>query len=108
MSRYAEGSLEFLQLKKKIHDILEVSIQDIEIMEDMKEILLPYIDLDSQSDESEQDLSGFDIDQFNTSDEEISYNESPNPYLTEENLNLFGYSDYHDNDLYNTPVIGQH
>jgi hypothetical protein len=46
LSKYTSGSTEYLLLKNKMRDILEVAIEDVSLSEEMKEMLSPYIDFE--------------------------------------------------------------
>ena len=46
LAKYTSGSTEYLLLKNKMRDILELAIEDVSLSEEMKEILSPYIDFE--------------------------------------------------------------
>lgn len=50
LSKYTSGSKEYLLLKNKMRDILEVAIEDVNLSEEMKEILSPHIDFEGSED----------------------------------------------------------
>ena len=101
LAKYTTGSTEYLLLKNKLRDILEVAIEDVELSQGMKEMLSSYLDFegsehdDSFSDNNEQthdDLA--DQKQFAPLKKSYSVNSLHNStfdnsqenLLTEENL----------------------
>jgi len=61
LAKYTSGATEYLLLKNKIRDILEVAIEDITLSDKMKELLSPYIDFEG-SDHSYNILEDNKID----------------------------------------------
>jgi len=61
LAKYTSGATEYLLLKNKIRDILEVAIEDITLSDKMKELLSPYIDFEG-SDHSYNMLEDNKID----------------------------------------------
>ncbi len=57
--KYTTDSAEYLLLKNKLRDILEIAIEDVDLSQEMKEVLSPYIDFEG----SENNDSFSDIDQ---------------------------------------------
>jgi len=49
LRQYKADSLEYLTLKKKMHEILEIAIEDVKLSDSMKEILADYINFDDNS-----------------------------------------------------------
>lgn len=46
LAKYQNGSTEYLLLKTKIRDILEIAIEDVNLSEEMKKVLSSYIDFE--------------------------------------------------------------
>jgi hypothetical protein len=57
--KYTTGSAEYLLLKNKLRDILEIAIEDVDLSQEMKEVLSSYIDFEG----SKNNDSFSDIDQ---------------------------------------------
>ena len=43
LAKYKSGSIEYLLLKNKMRDILEIAIEDVSLSEEMDEVLNPYL-----------------------------------------------------------------
>jgi len=46
LAKYTSSSTEYLLLKTKMRDMLEVAIEDVSLSEEMKQVLSPYIDFE--------------------------------------------------------------
>lgn len=99
--KYTTGSAEYLLLKNKLRDILEIAIEDVDLSREMKEALSPYIDFEgSENNDSfleDEHLDNYLIpkDQIKVStlkkshsenDSHSTFDNSKENLLTEENL----------------------
>ena len=83
LAKYKSGSIEYLLLKNKMRDILEIAIEDVSLSEEMEEVLNPYIPKEENSDSEQElggieDLIGFDFPRMDNNDQNGDYYENPN------------------------------
>jgi len=71
LEQYRDHSQQYLTLKNKVKGILETAIEDVDLSEEMKEVLSPYIDLSSN--EHDQDFVINDSDIVITTDKETEH-----------------------------------
>lgn len=51
LEKYPSGSTEYLLLKNKIIDILDIAIEDVDLSEEMKQVLSPYMRIEDNENE---------------------------------------------------------
>lgn len=85
--KYTTGSTEYLLLKNKLKDILEIAIEDVNLSQEMKEVLSPYIDFEGSEHNTLND-SFLDIDQT-TFIQNVDKDAASNNFLNEEVLKKF-------------------
>ena len=66
LSRYNNNSEEYNNLENQLIEVIEVVIDEVELLHEMKKILSPYIDFEDSIDSKEHDF-----DEFNFPDDEF-------------------------------------
>jgi hypothetical protein len=85
--KYTTGSVEYLLSKNKLKDILEIAIEDVNLSQEMKEVLSPYIDFEGSEHNTLND-SFSDIDQT-TFIQNVDKDTASNNFLNKEVLKKF-------------------
>ena len=130
LAKYTMGSIEYLLLKNKMRDILEIAIEDVSLSEEMKEILSPYINSEGShydiDDYQESNLENFDLvytppmkKSYSTDDiknhsgkkSDTTHDNSKEKLLTLDQLKEFQLhfdNDHKDDDIHSTGEISHH
>jgi hypothetical protein len=101
LAKHTSGTTEYLLLKNKLRSALETAIEDVELSQEMKKVLSPYIDFES-SENNDSFLEDEHLDNYLTSKDQIkvstlkkspsendlhsTFDNSKENLLTEENL----------------------
>lgn len=87
LSKYDSKSIEYYNLKKQLIEIIEVAIDEVDLLPEMKEVLSPYIDFEGSEHNTLND-SFSDIDQT-TFIQNVDKDAASNNFLNEEVLKKF-------------------
>jgi hypothetical protein len=71
LSRYNNNSEEYNNLESQLIEVIEVAIDEVELLPEMKKILSPYIEFENSVDSREHDFDEFDFpDEFDLDNEQ--------------------------------------
>jgi hypothetical protein len=123
LAKYTSGSTEYLLLKNKLRSTLETAIEDVELSQEMKEALSPYIDFEG-SENNDNSLEDEHLENHLISKDQIkvsalkkshsennlhsTFDNSKENLLTEENLKRLSNNSYDEKLKFTEEFLTQH